>query len=168
MHIYTWYICCCGHRINQSTGVKIYDLKHNHNNCLPLCICVCVCGEAFHALIISWRRNSREGFLPFSLPLSLSFCLQIMFVFPIGRVSLSFLFQLFSSTNLCKQFSVSMRRIPPPLLPSRRRMNRIIKKPSFSSSSSSSSWGRLQRSNGNAKSRNYTQIWIAWKCRRQS
>lgn len=41
--IYTRYICCCGHRINQSTGVKIYDLKHNHNNCLPLSVCVCVC-----------------------------------------------------------------------------------------------------------------------------
>lgn len=59
---YTLYICCY-HRINQSTGVKIYDLKHNHNTLCVFCFCFsCVCGEAFHALIISWRipqRNSR-------------------------------------------------------------------------------------------------------------
>lgn len=140
-----------------------------------LCICVCLCGEAFHALIISWRRNSLGGCLPFylppflfSLPLFFLFTNYVCFSYWPRLAFFSFLFQLFSSTNLCKQFSVSMRRIPLPHFPSFRLRNHIIKKPSFFPSSASSSWGRLQRSNGNAKTQNYTQIWIAWRSRRQS
>lgn len=100
-----------------------------------LCICVCLCGEAFHALIISWRRNSLGGCLPFylppfpfSIPLFFLFTNYVCFSYWPRLAFFSFLFQLFSSTNLCKQFSVSMSRIPLPHFPSRRLRNHIIKK----------------------------------------